>query len=82
MTMSLAEAFGPFSRVWVNTAHQGPLPRTAAEVARSAVEEKLDPRLMVEGAFFEVPRRLRSTLARLVGGEPNEMCSATAPATA
>ena len=73
MTVSLFEAFGGFDRVWVNTAHQGPLPRVAADAARLAVEEKLDPRRMVEEAFFEVPRTLRATLGRLVGAVPQEI---------
>jgi cysteine desulfurase/selenocysteine lyase len=71
--MSSPEAFGPFDRVWVNTAHQGPLPRVAAEAARLAVEEKLDPRRMDEEAFFQVPRTLRGTLGRLVGAAAEEI---------
>lgn len=73
MAVSSPEAFGPFDRVWVNTAHQGPLPRVAAEAARLAVEEKLDPRRMVEEAFFDVPRALRGTLGRLLGAAPEEI---------
>ncbi len=68
----LHEAFGPFDRAW-NTAHQGPLPRVAAEAARLSIEEKLDPRRIAEEAFFEVPATLRSALARLVGAEPAEI---------
>lgn len=73
MADSLQEAFRPFERVWVNTAHQGPLPHRAAEVAREAIEEKCDPRRISEEAFFEVPRRLRSTVARLVNADPGEI---------
>ncbi len=73
MAVSLHEAFGPFERVWVNTAHQGPLPQVAAEAARLAVEEKLDPRRMVEEAFFEVPRTLREAISRLIGAAPQEI---------
>jgi selenocysteine lyase/cysteine desulfurase len=73
MTASLREAFAPFDRAWVNTAHQGPLPRAAADAARLAVEEKLDPRRIAEEAFFDVPRTLRATLGRLVGAGPEEI---------
>jgi selenocysteine lyase/cysteine desulfurase len=73
MAASLCEAFGPLDRAWINTAHQGPLPRAAAEAARLAIEEKLDPRRIAEEAFFEVPRTLRGTLGRLVGADPREI---------
>jgi cysteine desulfurase/selenocysteine lyase len=73
MSMSFQEEFGPFGRAWLNTAHQGPLPRVAAEAARLSVDEKLDPRRIAEEAFFEVPRALRATLGRLVGASPREV---------
>ena len=69
MVTGLDVAFGPFGRVWLNTAHQGPLPRVAADAARLAVAEKCDPRRMAEDSFFAVPRRLRATLGRLVGAD-------------
>ena len=70
MTTGLANAFGPFERVWLNTAHQGPLPRVAAQAARLAVAEKCDPRRMAEDSFFAGPHRLRTSLGRLVGADP------------
>lgn len=73
MISALAEEFGPFDRAWVNTAHQGPLPRVAAEVARRAVDEKLDPTRIADAAFFDVPRSLRGTLGRLIGADPREV---------
>jgi cysteine desulfurase/selenocysteine lyase len=57
MVESLLDAFGTFARAWLNTAHQGPLPLEAAEAAREAIEQKLDPRQIPEEAFFEIPRR-------------------------
>jgi len=73
---SLQDAFGPFERAWLNTAHQGPLPRVAAAAARVAIEDTLDPRRMTEEAFFEVPDRLRTTLGRLIGADPAEIALA------
>ena len=70
---SLRSAFGRLERAWLNTAHQGPLPLRAAEVARESIEHKLDPRGIPEEAFFEVPRGLRTTLARLVNADPSEI---------
>jgi cysteine desulfurase / selenocysteine lyase len=73
MPSGLHEAFGPMDRAWLNTAHQGPLPRTAADAARRAIEEKLDPRRIAEEAFFEIPARMRRTLGRLIAADPTEI---------
>jgi selenocysteine lyase/cysteine desulfurase len=64
-----SEDFGPFEgRVWLNSSHQGPIPRVAADAAMRAVEMKVAPFPLVEpGLFQEVPRRLREALARLIG---------------
>lgn len=60
--------FGPFDgRVWLNTAHQGPLPKVAIEAARAALEQKARPHLLRDEDFFEVPRRLRTALGKLTG---------------
>jgi cysteine desulfurase / selenocysteine lyase len=69
-----AATFGPFrGRVWLNTAHQGPLPRPAVEAAGWAVASKATPHEMDDGDFTAVPERLRHLLARLVGGAAEEI---------
>ena len=69
-----AEDFGPFDgRVWLNTAHQGPLPRVAVEAARAALEQKARPHLLRDEDFFEVPGRLRTALGRLIGAAPEDI---------
>jgi cysteine desulfurase / selenocysteine lyase len=73
MPATLADEFGPFERAWLNTAHQGPLPLVAAEVAQRAVADKVDPRRITEESFFAGPRRLRATLARLIGARPADV---------
>lgn len=66
--------FGPFDgRAWLNSAHQGPLPRTAVEAAQAAAQMKAAPHRIADEAFVEVPERLRALLARLVGGHPEEI---------
>lgn len=60
--------FGPFEgRVWLNCAHQAPLPRRAAEAAREAVSWKVRPWELTTARFTGVPQRLREALARLIG---------------
>jgi cysteine desulfurase / selenocysteine lyase len=69
-----AADFGPFDgRVWLNTAHQGPLPRVAAEAARTALEQKIRPHLLRDEDFFEVPRRLRKALGKLINAPPEDI---------
>jgi selenocysteine lyase/cysteine desulfurase len=66
--------FGPFhGRVWLNTAHQGPLPRVAIEAARVALEQKAAPYQLRDEDFFEVPRRLRAALGKLIGAPSDEI---------
>lgn len=66
--------FGPFGeRIWLDTAHQGALPRAARKAGERSLERKVDPHLMSDDSFTEVPRRLKSGLARLIGGRPEDI---------
>ncbi len=69
-----AEDFGPFNgRIWLNTAHQGPLPKVAIEAAKATLEQKIRPHLLLDEDFFEVPRRLRAALGKLTGAAPEDI---------
>lgn len=66
--------FGPFDgRTWLNCAHQGPLPRIAADEAHEAISWKVAPYKLTSERFNSVPARLRSALARLVGASTDEI---------
>ncbi len=66
--------FGDFDgRVWLNTAHQGPLPLAAGAAAAQACELKQFPHRIADADFTEVPERLRALLGRLVGADPAEI---------
>lgn len=66
--------FGPFNgRTWLNCAHQGPLPRIAADEARDAISWKVAPYELTAERFNSVPARLRTALARLVGASEDEI---------
>lgn len=68
MTQDFTEDFGPFrGRVWLDCAHQGPLPRVAVMASAEAVSWKLVPHRLPEQAFFEVPDRLKRALGGLIG---------------
>jgi selenocysteine lyase/cysteine desulfurase len=69
-----ADAFGPFDgRSWLNTAHQGPLPRPAVEMAVRAAALKAAPHRIGDDDFSVVPERLRGLLAQLVGSPPDQI---------
>jgi cysteine desulfurase/selenocysteine lyase len=66
--------FGPFGgRIWLNAAHQGPLPRVAVEAAERAVAIKRAPHLIADEDFVAVPLRLRFLLGRLIGVPAEEI---------
>jgi cysteine desulfurase/selenocysteine lyase len=60
--------------VWLNTAHQGRLPRRAAVALAEAVRWKLYPEMLATSQrFSEVPARLRRALARVLGAHEDEV---------
>ncbi len=66
--------FGDFGgRVWLGAAHQGPLPRVAADAAMEAVAWKTTPHLMTTERFNQVPARLRGALASVLGVPNSEV---------
>jgi len=63
-----AADFGPFDgRVWLNAAHQGPLPTVAVLAANEQLANKVAPHRIEDESFVAVPRQLRELLARVIG---------------
>lgn len=75
MVLDVGSEFGlAGDRVWLNAAHQGPLPRVAADAVADMVEWKLNPHhLQPHRAFTDLPEHLRSSIGRLVGAEASEV---------
>jgi cysteine desulfurase / selenocysteine lyase len=70
----LSAEFGPFSgRVWLNSAHQGPLPRCAIPFVTDALERKLEPHRIDDDSFVAVPARLKAALSRLLSTPVEEI---------
>jgi cysteine desulfurase/selenocysteine lyase len=66
--------FGPFGeRIWLDTAHQGALPRAAREAGERGLADKAAPHRISDESFTDVPRRLKASLARLIGGGPEDI---------
>lgn len=67
-------SFGDFGgRIWLNCAHQGPLPLPAAEEAREAVAWKTSPHELTAERFSAVPERMRTALGALIGAPAEEI---------
>jgi cysteine desulfurase / selenocysteine lyase len=62
------------SSIWLNTAHQGRLPRRAALALAEAVRWKQHPQLLsTPQPFSEVPSRLRRALAQVLGAREDDV---------
>lgn len=74
MTSPYASDFGPFDgKVWLNCAHQGPLPRVAVRAAEEAIGWKVAPFHLTTERFGEIPRRLREALGELIGAPADDI---------
>jgi selenocysteine lyase/cysteine desulfurase len=74
MQRDFRDDFGPFDgKVWLNCAHQGPLPRVAAKEALEAVSWKVRPFELTTERFSDVPARLRRALGRLLATDAEEI---------
>jgi len=53
------------SKVWLNCAHQGPLPKIALNSLKKASQLKEDPSLIEDTMFLDVPDKLKQVLGNL-----------------
>ncbi len=66
--------FGRFGgRVWLNCAHQGPLPRVAVSAAYEAIRLKARPYLIRDDDFVALPKSLKQSIARLIGSAEEDI---------
>jgi cysteine desulfurase/selenocysteine lyase len=66
---------------YLNVSGQAPMPRVSIRAVQAALEAKKYPHHMPDSTFFEVPNRIRASIARLIGGKPEEV-ALTSGATA
>ena len=58
---------------FLDCATQGPFPLRTAQRVREAIELKCHPYRLESQEYFDLPQRVRTLLARLVGAEPEEI---------
>src|SRR5260370_10954491 len=58
---------------YLNLAGQSPLPRVSVRAVQAALEAKKFPHHMTDSTYFEVPDRIRESIAKLIGARPEEI---------
>jgi len=58
---------------YLNLAGQSPVPKAAVKALQNAIEWKKAPHQLPDGAFFDVPNRVRASIAKLIGAEADEI---------
>src|SRR2546422_9225440 len=58
---------------YLNLASQSPMPKVSIRAVQAALEAIKNPHHKDDSTFFEVPNRIRASLAKLIGGKPEEI---------
>ena len=58
---------------YLNLAGQSPMPKVSIRAVQAALEAKKYPHQKPDSTFFEVPNRIRASIATLIGGKPEEI---------
>ena len=59
--------FHDATSVYLNVAGQAPMPRVSLEAVQAALEWKKYPYVLTDQAELDLPRRVRTSIAELVG---------------
>src|SRR5260370_9402070 len=66
---------------YLNLASQSPMPKVAHRAVQTAIEWKKFPHHITDSTYFEVPNRIRASIAQLIGPKPEEIALTTAATT-
>jgi len=58
---------------YLNLAGQSPVPKSAIRAIQSAIEWKKFPHHIPDTAYFDLPNKVRASIAKLIGGKPEEI---------
>jgi selenocysteine lyase/cysteine desulfurase len=58
---------------YLNVSGQSPMPRVSIRAVQAALEAKKFPHHKPDSTFYEVPNRIRSSIAQLIGAKPEEI---------
>jgi cysteine desulfurase / selenocysteine lyase len=66
---------------YLNLAGQSPMPKVAIRAVQAAMEWKKFPQRIPDTAFFDVPNRVRASLAKLIGAQPEDIALTSGAST-
>jgi cysteine desulfurase/selenocysteine lyase len=58
---------------YLNLASQSPMPKVSIRAVQAALEANRNPHHKADSTFFEVSNRLRASIAKLIGAQPEEI---------
>src|SRR5258708_23617256 len=58
---------------YLNFASQAPMPRATIRAVQAAIEANKYPHHKSDSTFFGVPNRIRASIAKLIGGKPEDV---------
>ena len=58
---------------YLNLAGQSPMPKVSIRAVQASLEAKKYPHQKPDSTFFEVPNRIRASIAKLIGGKTEEI---------
>jgi cysteine desulfurase / selenocysteine lyase len=62
---------------YLNCAGQAPMPKASLRAAQNALEWKKFPHRMPDEAYFDIPNRIRASIAKLIGAHADEIALTT-----
>jgi len=62
---------------YLNVAGQAPMPKASLRAAQNALEWKKFPHRMPDEAYFDIPNRIRASIAKLIGAHADEIALTT-----
>jgi selenocysteine lyase/cysteine desulfurase len=66
---------------YLNLAGQSPMPKVAVRAVQAAIEWKKFPQRIPDSAFFDVPNRVRTSIAKLIGAQPEDIALTSGAST-
>lgn len=63
--------------IYMNVSYQGPLPLAAVRAAEEALKWKMLPFNIPDGLHFDLPDRVRTKIARIIGAHPDDVAITT-----
>jgi cysteine desulfurase/selenocysteine lyase len=75
------EWFDNEDATYLNLAGQSPMPKVAVRAVQAALEWKKFPQRIPDSAFFDVPNRIRTSIAKLIGAQLEDIALTSGAST-